>query len=84
MKELDIKARQAPEPSSNGDSIPAVQTGENTVQIPKELVPRYFVGDDIDNWFKAYEVALAMHRVSMEDWGLVCVNTFPPLEGILY
>ena len=38
------------------------------MHIPEDLVPNFVVGDDIDNWFKAYEVALEMHRIPKEDW----------------
>ena len=40
------------------------------VHIPKDLVLSFVVGDEIDNRFEAYEVALAMHSVPEEDWGV--------------
>ena len=70
LKEVEIKARQSPESSNNGGRIPAVHTGEKRIHIPKDLVSSFVVGDDIDNWFEAIDVALAMHRVSEEDWGV--------------
>ena len=42
---------------------------DKRVHIPKDLVSSSPVGDDIDKWFEAYEVALEMHRIPEEDWG---------------
>ncbi|KAJ1211052.1 hypothetical protein NDU88_006414 [Pleurodeles waltl] len=68
LKELDIKARQS-ESSSDGFSIHAGPVGEKTVHIPKSVVPSYVVGDDIEMWLAAYEVALRAHGISEEQWG---------------
>ena len=74
-RELDLKLRE----SRTGGSISSTESsGEKNVHIPKGLVPSFVVMDDIDNWFKAYEVALSMHKISKEDWGLGYGNTCPP------
>ena len=44
LRELDIKAKQAPETSNNDGSIPAVHIGEKRVDIPKDLKLSFVVG----------------------------------------
>ncbi|KAJ1217648.1 hypothetical protein NDU88_005241 [Pleurodeles waltl] len=68
LKELEIKARQF-EPSSDGGSIHAGPVWEKKVCIPKNVVPSFVVGDDIDKWLAAYEVSLRAHGTSEEHWG---------------
>ncbi|KAJ1170924.1 hypothetical protein NDU88_002795 [Pleurodeles waltl] len=65
LKELDRKARQS-ESSIDGGSIHKVPEGDWMVCIHKNLVPSNVVGDDIDKWFSAYEVALMVHGVPEE------------------
>ena len=48
MRELDPKQRL----SRNGGSISTTaSSSEKRVCIPKELVPNFVLGNDIDNWF---------------------------------
>ncbi|KAJ1123242.1 hypothetical protein NDU88_001715 [Pleurodeles waltl] len=68
LKELDLKAKQS-ESSSNGGSIQTGPAGEKKVRIPKNVVPSFVVGDDIDKWLAAYEVALRAHEVPEGQWG---------------
>ena len=70
MRELELKSRQASETSSNDGSISSDSSGEKRMHISKDLVPSFVVGDDVVNWFQAYEVAFAMHRMPGEDWGV--------------
>ncbi|KAJ1198141.1 hypothetical protein NDU88_001985 [Pleurodeles waltl] len=60
FQELEIKARQS-ESSSDGGSMRAGAVGDKQVCIPKNVVPGFVVGDDIDKWLAAYEVALRAH-----------------------
>ncbi|KAJ1088424.1 hypothetical protein NDU88_001581 [Pleurodeles waltl] len=60
LKELEIKARQS-ESSSDGVTIRAGPVGDKQVHIPKNVMPSFVVGDDIDKWLAAYEVALMAH-----------------------
>ena len=69
LKELESRARQTSGSSSNGGSNTVVPPTERKVHIPKDLVYSNVIGDDIVNWFQAYEEALEMHRVPLEDWG---------------
>ncbi|KAJ1211568.1 hypothetical protein NDU88_006926 [Pleurodeles waltl] len=69
LKELEIKARQS-ESSNNGGSIQTGPAGEKKVRIPKNVVPSFVVGDDIDKWLAAYEVALRAHEVPEGQWGV--------------
>ena len=62
-------ARHTPTLSHQAGFSSTASSGEKKVNLPKDLVPSFVVGDNIDNWFKAYEVALSMHRVPKEDWG---------------
>ncbi|KAJ1216445.1 hypothetical protein NDU88_004047 [Pleurodeles waltl] len=86
LKELEIKVRQS-EPSSDGISIHAGPVEEKKVCIPKNVVPSFEVGDDIDKWLAAYEVALRAIGTSEEHWGVawwfyvpaVGRDTFPTL-----
>ncbi|KAJ1140719.1 hypothetical protein NDU88_007064 [Pleurodeles waltl] len=78
LKELDIKARQS-ESSSNGGSIQTGPAGEKKVRIPKNVVPSFVVGDDIDKWLAAYEVALRAHEVPEGQWGTAMWSNVPPL-----
>ena len=84
LKELEFRARQISGSSKNGDSNTVVPTTDRRVHIPKDLVPSYVVGDDIDNWFEAYELALGMHQVPTEDWGLAYGSTCQTLRRMLY
>ncbi|KAJ1101430.1 hypothetical protein NDU88_006498 [Pleurodeles waltl] len=78
LKELEIKARQS-EPSNNGGSIQTGPAGEKKVCIPKNVVPSFVVGDDIDKWLAAYEVALRAHEVPEGQWGTAMWGYVPPL-----
>ncbi|KAJ1214393.1 hypothetical protein NDU88_002012 [Pleurodeles waltl] len=78
LKELEIKARQS-ESSNNGGSIQTGPAGEKKVRIPKNVVPSFVVGDDIDKWLAAYEVALRAHEVPEGQWGVAMWGYVPPL-----
>ncbi|KAJ1201972.1 hypothetical protein NDU88_005776 [Pleurodeles waltl] len=78
LKELEIKARQS-ESSNNGGSILTGPAGEKKVRIPKNVVPSFVVGDDIDKWLAAYEVALRAHGVPEGQWGVAMWGYVPPL-----
>ncbi|KAJ1103803.1 hypothetical protein NDU88_001224 [Pleurodeles waltl] len=78
LKELEIKARQS-ESSNNGGSILTGPAGEKKVRIPKNVVPSFVVGDDIDKWLAAYEVALRAHEVPEGQWGVAMWGYVPPL-----
>ncbi|KAJ1139714.1 hypothetical protein NDU88_006081 [Pleurodeles waltl] len=67
LKELAIKVRQS-QSSSDGSSIHAGLAGERKVRTPKNGVPSFVLGDNIDKWLAAYEVALRAHGVSEEQW----------------
>mgnify|MGYP002804857701 CR=1 FL=1 len=71
LKELTLREREV----SNGGSISKISSEPRRVHIPKDLVPNFVVGD---NWFKAYEAALEMHRIPKEDWGLAYGSICPP------
>ncbi|KAJ1152290.1 hypothetical protein NDU88_005066 [Pleurodeles waltl] len=79
LKELEIKVRQS-EYSSDGGSIHAGPVGEKKVHVLKNVVPSYVVGDDIDKWLAAYEVALRAHGTSEEQWG-VALGFYVPAVG---
>ncbi|KAJ1217080.1 hypothetical protein NDU88_004675 [Pleurodeles waltl] len=78
LKELDLKAKQS-ESSSNGGSIQTGPAGEKKFCIPKNMVPSFVVGDDIDKWLAAYEVALRAHEVPEGQWGTAMWSYVPPL-----
>ncbi|KAJ1123233.1 hypothetical protein NDU88_001706 [Pleurodeles waltl] len=78
LKELEIKARQS-ESSNNGGSIQTGPAGEKKVRIPKNVVPSFVVGGDIDKWLAAYEVALRAHEVPEGQWGVAMWGYVPPL-----
>ncbi|KAJ1092684.1 hypothetical protein NDU88_005794 [Pleurodeles waltl] len=78
LKELDLKAKQS-ESSNNGGSILTGPAGEKRVRIPKNVVPSFVVGDDIDKWLAAYEVALRAHEVPEGQWGVAMWGYVPPL-----
>ncbi|KAJ1217002.1 hypothetical protein NDU88_004599 [Pleurodeles waltl] len=78
LKELDIKARQS-ESSNNGGSIQTGPAGEKKVCIPKNVVPSFVMGDDMDKWLAAYEVALRAHEVPEGQWGVAMWGYMPPL-----
>ncbi|KAJ1101065.1 hypothetical protein NDU88_006139 [Pleurodeles waltl] len=78
LKELAIKARQS-ESSNNGGSIQTGPAGEKKVRITKNVVPSFVVGDDIDKWLAAYEVALRAHEVPEGQWGVAMWGYVPPL-----
>ncbi|KAJ1187169.1 hypothetical protein NDU88_003948 [Pleurodeles waltl] len=78
LKELEIKARQS-KSNSNGSSIQTGPAGEKKVRIPKNVVPSFVVGDDIDKWLAAYEVALRAHEVPEGQWGTAMWGYVPPL-----
>ncbi|KAJ1169992.1 hypothetical protein NDU88_001873 [Pleurodeles waltl] len=78
LKELEIKARQS-ESSNNGGSIQTGPAGEKKVRIPKNVVPSFVVGDDIDKWLAAYEVALRAHEVPEGQSGEAMWGYVPPL-----
>ena len=71
MKELVLREREA----SHGGSTSRDSSENQRVRIPKDLVPGYVVGDDIDNWLQEYEVAMEMHRVLKGDWRGQLVET---------
>ncbi|XP_078528378.1 NACHT, LRR and PYD domains-containing protein 3-like [Lissotriton helveticus] len=67
LKELELKARsEDTRPSGNRETPSPV---EAKVHIPKDVVKEFYKGDDIQQWFKAYEVAITSHRVPEKDWG---------------
>ncbi|KAJ1118677.1 hypothetical protein NDU88_006865 [Pleurodeles waltl] len=78
LKELEINARQS-ESSNNGGSIQTGPAGEKKVRIPKNVVPSFVVGDDIDKWLAAYEVTLRAHEVPEGQWGVAMWGYVPPL-----
>lgn len=67
LRELEIKARSL-EISPSGGSTPSMPV-EARVYIPKDVVKEFFKGDDIGQWFKAYEVAMSSHPVPEKVWG---------------
>ena len=69
LKELNIRALQIVSSSSNAVSIHAMSTSESKICLPKDLVPSYVVGEYINMWLAAYEVALRVHKVPEESWG---------------
>ncbi|KAJ1114638.1 hypothetical protein NDU88_002873 [Pleurodeles waltl] len=78
LKELDLKGKQS-ESSNNGGSILTGPAGDKKVRIPKNVVPSFVVGDDIDKWLAAYEVALRAHEVPEGQWGVAMWGYVPPL-----
>ncbi|KAJ1205576.1 hypothetical protein NDU88_001004 [Pleurodeles waltl] len=78
LKELDLKAKQS-ESSSNAGSIQTGPAGEKKVCIPKNVVPSFVVGDDIDKWLAAYEVALEAYEVPEGQWGTAMWSYIPVL-----
>ncbi|KAJ1172732.1 hypothetical protein NDU88_004575, partial [Pleurodeles waltl] len=77
LMEVEIKARQS-ESSSDGGSIHAGLAGDKQVRIPKNVVPSFVVGDDIDKWLAAHEVALRAHGTPEEHWGRPCGFMYHP------
>ncbi|XP_078506925.1 uncharacterized protein LOC144767301 [Lissotriton helveticus] len=67
MREMSLKEKALDHPPSGGSTTP-VQV-ESRVHIPKDVVKEFFKGDDIGQWFRAYEVAMLSHRVPERDWG---------------
>ncbi|KAJ1135000.1 hypothetical protein NDU88_001446 [Pleurodeles waltl] len=55
LKELDLKAKQS-ESSNNGGSILTGPAEQKKVRIPKNVVPSFVVGDDIDKWLAAMKL----------------------------
>ncbi|KAJ1203963.1 hypothetical protein NDU88_007744 [Pleurodeles waltl] len=78
LKELDLKAKQS-ESSSNGGSIQTGPAGEKKVCIPKNVVPSFVVGDDIDRWLAAYEASLEAYEVAEGQWGAAMWSYVPVL-----
>ncbi|KAJ1134754.1 hypothetical protein NDU88_001201 [Pleurodeles waltl] len=66
LKELDIKAQQV---ESSGGSKITLSSVEKEGNPPRDLVPDFREGEDIDKWFEVYEVTLVTHRIPEEDWG---------------
>ncbi|XP_078535221.1 uncharacterized protein LOC144821952 [Lissotriton helveticus] len=73
LKELEFKTK-AGETTTSGSktSPPPVDT---KVHIPKDVVKEYYKNDDIQQWFTAYEVAMAAHRVPLRDWEMSSAPT---------